>query len=65
MLEDQIQKNMQALKKEGIRKPKANNLARLSWVTEEYIRAHVRQAIEVEGQTLGLAIWRMERKETP
>jgi len=40
---------------------KASNLARLSWVTREYIEAHVCQAVEVEKQTIGLAIWRMER----
>jgi hypothetical protein len=58
--EERIQQNLATLKKAGIHKPKANNLARLSYVTPDYIQDQVYQAVEIEKQSIGLAIWRME-----
>jgi hypothetical protein len=57
---ERIQENLQALKKAGIHGIKAKNIARLHWVTAEYIQEHVKQAVEIDEQTIGLAIWRME-----
>ena len=57
---DRIGDNLVTLKKIGVTREKANNLARLDWVTREYIEAHYRQAVEVEHQSVGLAIWRIE-----
>jgi hypothetical protein len=54
-----VKKNEMVLHEMGIKNPTAHNLARLEWVNESYIKAHVQQAVEVEGQLLGLAIVRM------
>ena len=55
-----IVENLETLMKVGITREKAQNLARLHWVTKEYIEAQVYQAVTKEKQLLGLAIWRME-----
>lgn len=51
---------LRALLQAGIREPKASALARLAHVTPEYVRAHVRKALE-QGHALGTAIHRIER----
>lgn len=56
---------LEALHQAGIRGKKADELAKLEWVTPEYIQAHVKKALD-DGQRLGLAIYRMEcGDETP
>ena len=54
-----IAANLTALHQAGIRGKKADTLARLEWVTPEYIEAHV-EKVKEEFQRLGLAICRME-----
>ena len=56
----QFKKNLTILHEAGIKNPKAEQLACLSWVNEQMIRTHVFQAIEIEQQPLALAIWRIE-----
>ena len=56
----QSQKNITILHEAGIENPKAEQLAGLPWVNEKMIRTHVFQAIEIEHQTIALAIWRIE-----
>jgi len=58
-LPDHVAENLATLHSSGIMGKKANLLARLDWVTPDYINAHVDQVLE-EGNRLGLAIRRME-----
>ena len=60
---DRIAENLTILKKIGVTKERAKNLARLSWVTKEYIEYHVNKAVKIENQSIGLAVWRMEHKK--
>ena len=63
MIEEQVQENLNTLRKYEIRKERASNLARLTWVNKAYIESHIHQAIVIEKQSIGLAIWRMENKK--
>lgn len=49
----------QALLAANVREPKAAQLAALPWVTEEYVKEHVRLAVRVQGHPIGTAIWRI------
>ncbi len=51
--------NLATLHARGIMGKKADKIARLDWVTPDYINAHVDLVID-EGNRLGLAIRRME-----
>lgn len=56
---DVIVENLKTLHARGIMGKKADKIARLDWVTPDYINAHVDQVLD-DGDRLGLAICRME-----
>jgi len=58
-LPDHVAENLATLHSRGIMGKKAALLARLDWVTPDYINAHVDQALN-DGDRLGLAIVRMQ-----
>lgn len=62
MVDAAIDNNLQALHAVGITDPKAQSLAAVRGLTPELIRAHV-AAVRRDGDTIGLAIMRMERGE--
>jgi hypothetical protein len=51
---------VRALQEAGIHDPALSRLARLPYITGEYVRAHVERA-RLEGRGLGAAVFRMER----
>jgi hypothetical protein len=55
--------NLRACFRVGIGQPKAGSISRLEWVDPDFIAAHV--ADLGEGQTIGLAIRRIESNELP
>lgn len=61
--EGQIKESEQVLREAGIKGEKVQNLARLEWLDPKTIRAIIFQAVQIEGQTIGLAIWRMEHNQ--